>query len=80
MSQDGKTKIYYLPRWIKNRPIKFLENHTLPDAVGIIEKYLIIQNMTYFSGNQVRSAKAMGISEGTLRYKLKKYKLSRKCF
>ncbi|MFO7889548.1 MAG: hypothetical protein R6V04_04340 [bacterium] len=56
MSQEGKTKTYYLLRRIKNRPIKFLEDHTLPDAVGIVEKYLIIQYMTRFSGNQVRSA------------------------
>lgn len=80
MSQDGKTKTYYLPWRIKNQPIKFLEDHTLPEAVGIVEKYLIIQYMTRFSGNQVRTARAMGISEGTLRYKLKKYNISRVSF
>lgn len=80
MSQDGKTKIYYLPRNINNHSLTFLENYTLPDAMGIVEKYLIIQNMTNFSGHQVQAAEAMGISEGTLRYKLKKYKISRKAF
>lgn len=80
MSPEGKLDTSYLPFEVKKHPLEFLENHTLPYALGIVEKYLITKKLTRFAGNQTKTSEALGISEGTLRYKMRRYGLLRKSF
>lgn len=80
MSPEDELDTSYLPFEVKKNPLAFLEKYNLPDAVGVVEKYLIAKKMERFSGHQSRAAKSLGISEGTLRYKMRKYGFSRKLF
>lgn len=41
-----------------------------------MEKELIVQALVQYSGNQTEAAKHLGISRDTIRYRIKKYKLS----
>ena len=43
-----------------------------------IEKQLISKTLKYFSGNQIKSSKLLGINRNTLRSKIQKYKISHK--
>ena len=46
--------------------------------ISQIEKQLILKTLKYYSGNQMRSSKLLGINRNTLRSKIKKYKISTK--
>ena len=46
--------------------------------ISQIEKQLISKTLKYYSGNQIRSSKLLGINRNTLRSKIKKYKISTK--
>lgn len=80
MSPDGQLSVEYLPFEIKKHPFEFLGESDLPDAVGEVEKYLIKKSLRRFAGNQSKAAKILNVSEAALRYKMKKYGLSRKSF
>jgi two-component system nitrogen regulation response regulator GlnG len=41
-----------------------------------IEKQLIIKTLKYYSGNQIKSSKLLGINRNTLRSKIQKYKIT----
>ena len=51
---------------------------TLPEQVETFEKKMIIEALHESNNNQSKAAKALGISEGNLRYKLEKLGLKRK--
>ena len=46
--------------------------------ISQIEKQLLLKTLKYFSGNQIKSSKLLGINRNTLRSKIKKYKISTK--
>ena len=46
--------------------------------ISEIEKQLISKTLKYFSGNQIRSSKLLGINRNTLRSKIQKYKITTK--
>jgi len=80
MSPEGELSIEYLPFEVKRHPFEFLEDRDLPEAVGEVEKYLIKKSLRKFAGNQTKAARVLRVSEAALRYKMKKYGLSRKAF
>jgi len=80
MSSGGVLSVEYLPFEIKKHPFEFLEDRELPEAVGEVEKYLIMKALHRFAGNQSKAARALNVSEAALRYKMKKYGLERKAF
>lgn len=72
-----------LPLGIKNLKSeehikKLSEILTLPDQVETFEKKMIIEALHESNNNQSKAAKALGISEGNLRYKLEKLGLKKK--
>ncbi len=48
---------------------------TLPEAVTRLEKRMILRALDESGGIQLRAARALGISERNLRYKMEKYKI-----
>jgi len=48
---------------------------TLPEAVSSLEKQMILRALEESSGVQLHAAKALGISERNLRYKMEKYNI-----
>ncbi len=46
--------------------------------ISEIEKQLISKTLKYYSGNQIRSSKLLGINRNTLRSKIQKYKITNK--
>ena len=72
-----------LPLGIKNRKSekqlqKPSDTLTLPEQVETFEKKMIIEALHESNNNQSKAAKALGISEGNLRYKLEKWSLKKK--
>lgn len=63
----------FLPFYVKKHPFDFISDKDLPTAVEELEKYLINKALIRYEGNQTKAARLLNISEGTLRYKLKKY-------
>lgn len=80
MSPECELDTAYLPFEVKKHPLEFMVGYNLPDAVDEVEKYLITKTMKKYAGNQTYASKALKISEGTLRYKMKKYNFDRKSF
>ncbi|MFO7891243.1 MAG: sigma 54-interacting transcriptional regulator [bacterium] len=80
MSPEGELDTAYLPFEVKKHPLEFMVGYNLPDAVDEVEKYLITKTLKRYAGHQTYAAKALNISEGTLRYKMKKYNFDRKAF
>ena len=80
MSPESQLSVEYLPFEIKKHPFDFLENRNLSEAVTEVEMYLIRRALQRFSGNQTRAAHALNVSEAALRYKMKKYGLSKTMF
>ncbi len=80
MSPEGKLSIEYLPFEIKKHPFEFLADHDLPEAVSELEKWFIKKSLRRFAGNQTKAARVLNVSEAALRYKMKKYGLTRKTF
>lgn len=77
MSPDGELSTEYLPFEIKKHPLEYIKNYKLKDAVAEVEKFLIRKNLSRFSGNQSKAAKAIGISEAAFRYKMKKFGITK---
>jgi DNA-binding NtrC family response regulator len=80
MSPEGQLSMQYLPFEYKKHPFEFLEGRELPDAMMEVERYLIKKALRRFAGNQTKASHALNVSEAALRYKMKKYDLSRKTF
>ena len=80
MSPEGELSIEYLPFEVKKHPFEFLKDRDLPAAVSEVEKYIIKKSLQKFAGNQTKAARALNVSEAALRYKMKKYGLTRKAF
>lgn len=80
MSPEGELSVEYLPFEVKRHPYKGLEGRDLPDAISEVERYLINQCLRKSAGNQTKAARALNISEAALRYKMKKYGLSKKLY
>lgn len=59
-------------------PLRGLVGKSLPDAIAIVEKYLLKKALGRFEGNQTKAAEFLQISEASLRYKLKKYEICNK--
>ena len=59
-----------------------LENETeiqlFEKFISEVEKQLISKTLRYYSGNQIKSSKLLGINRNTLRTKIKKYKITAK--
>ena len=59
-----------------------LENETeiqlFEKFISEVEKQLISKTLKYYSGNQIKSSKLLGINRNTLRSKIQKYKISTK--
>jgi DNA-binding NtrC family response regulator len=80
MSPPGQLQTQYLPFEMKRHPFDELTEMDLPEAVEMVERYLISRALKRYAGNQVRAAESLAISEAALRYKMKKYGLTRKAF
>lgn len=80
MSPEGRLSIEYLPFEIKKHPFEFLEGRDLPDAVHEVERYLIRKSLRRFAGNQTKAARSLNVSEAALRYKMKRYGMSKKAY
>lgn len=52
------------------------DNLDLRKSVEVLERQKILKAMKIFSGNQMRMAKALGISRGSLQYKMRQFGLS----
>lgn len=59
-------------------PFKSLVGKSLSEAISQVENYLMKVALGKFEGNQTKAARYLKISEASLRYKLKKYKISNK--
>ena len=64
-----------LPAGLRDLPKENLKAKTLPEKVDAFEKSLIIEALEKSRGNQSQAARALGISERNLRYKLIKFGL-----
>ena len=80
MSPPGQLSVQYLPFEMKRHPFDDLADMDLPEAVKRVEKYLIGRALKRYAGNQSRAADSLAISEAALRYKMKKYGMTRKAF
>jgi DNA-binding NtrC family response regulator len=80
MSPEGTLSVEYLPFEVKRHPFESLVGKELPDALSEVEGYLIKRALHRFAGNQTKAAHALNVSEAALRYKMKKYGLTRKAF
>ena len=80
MSPEGTLSVEYLPFEVKHHPFENLVGKELPDAISEVEGYLIKRALARFAGNQTKAAHALNVSEAALRYKMKKYGLTRKAF
>jgi len=77
MSPDGELSTEFLPFEIKRHPLDFLEVKNLKGVITEVETFLIKKALGKFAGNQVKAAKLLGIPEATLRFKMKKYAISK---
>jgi len=80
MSQNGELSSRYLPFEIKRHPLDFMEVKNLNRVISDVEIYLIRKALGKFAGNQVKAARLLGIPEATLRFKIKKYAISKEAF
>jgi len=80
MSPEGTLSVEFLPFEFKHHPYENLVGKELPDAISEVEGYLIKRALSRFAGNQTKAAHALNVSEAALRYKMKKYGLTRKAF
>ncbi|MBN2105548.1 sigma-54-dependent Fis family transcriptional regulator [bacterium] len=80
MSPEGSLSVEFLPFEVKHHPYENLVGKELPDAISEVEGYLIKRALSRFAGNQTKAAHALNVSEAALRYKMKKYGLTRKAF
>ena len=49
----------------------------MPEAVGRLEREMILRSLAAAKGSQSEAARRLGISERVLRYKMKKYRIVR---
>lgn len=77
-SENGESIPEALPFLKDSDPFKALIGKPLPDAISQVEKYLMKVALGKFEGNQTKAAQYLKISEASLRYKLKKYKITNK--
>ena len=77
MSPGGELSTSYMPFEIKRHPLDSLEVRDLTGVISEVETYLIRKALSKFAGNQVKAAKLLGIPEATLRFKMKKYAISK---
>ncbi|MFQ5707165.1 MAG: sigma 54-interacting transcriptional regulator [bacterium] len=77
MSPEGELSPEFLPFEIKRHPLDFLEVKNLKGVISEVETYLIKKALGKFAGNQVKAARLLGIPEATLRFKMKKYSISK---
>ncbi|KAA3656119.1 MAG: sigma-54-dependent Fis family transcriptional regulator [Calditrichaeota bacterium] len=77
-AEDGRVNPAILPFLDRDDPLKMFVEKPLPDAVQIVENYLIKKALGRFEGNQTKAAQHLQISEASLRYKLKKYEIANK--
>ena len=80
MSPEEELDTNYLPFQVTKHPLEYMTEYNLSDAVDEVEKFLITKTMKRYAGNQTDAARVLKISEGTLRYKMKKYGFNRKSF
>ncbi len=80
MSSNGELASQYLPFEIKRHPLDFMEIKNLNSVISDVEVFLIKKALGKFAGNQVKAAKLLGIPEATLRFKIRKYAISREAY
>ena len=80
LSPEGRLYAEYLPFEVRKHPFAVLEDKELPTAIAEVERYLIHKALQRFTGNQTKAAHLLNVSEAALRYKMKKYGLSKKAF
>jgi len=80
LSPEGRLYAEYLPFEVRKHPFAVLEDKELPAAIAEVERYLIHKALQRFTGNQTKAAHLLNVSEAALRYKMKKYSLSKKAF
>ena len=80
LSPEGRLYAEYLPFEVRQHPFAVLEDKELPAALSEVERYLIHKALQRFAGNQTRAAHHLNISEAALRYKMRKYGLSKTAF
>lgn len=77
-AENGLVKPTVLPFLDNKDPLKLFAEKSLPEAVQIVENYLLKKALGRFEGNQTKAAQHLQISEASLRYKLKKYVIDNK--
>jgi DNA-binding NtrC family response regulator len=74
-TRRGDSLVEGLPCATQEESLRKLVGKPLGEATALVESYLINQALAQFGGNQTKAAQHLRISEASLRYKLKKYKL-----
>ena len=74
-TRHGDSLVESLPCSTQDESLRKLVGKPLGEATALVESYLINQALAQFGGNQTKAARHLRISEASLRYKLKKYKL-----
>ncbi len=77
-AEQGKIVPGILPFLQETEPLRHLQGKSLPEAIAMVEDYLLRKALGRFEGNQTRAAQFLKISEASLRYKLKKYNILNK--
>ncbi len=77
-AEQGRVNPEVLPFLNHRDPLKMFAEKSLPEAVQIVENYLLKKALSRFEGNQTKAAQHLQISEASLRYKLKKYVIDNK--
>ncbi len=76
MSRGAMITLDDLPQTIQHKEPEITAQHpvaSLPERIKKLEKELIFDALQKFNNNQSKAAASLGISERTLRYKLKKW-------
>ena len=77
-AEQGIVNPEVLPFLNHRDPLKMFCEKSLPEAVQIVENYLLKKALSRFDGHQTKAAQHLQISEASLRYKLKKYLIDNK--
>jgi len=66
-----------LPFEVPADPMAFLEELEYREAIKAVDEYLVRQALKRFAGNQSRAARHLGMTEGNIRLKMKKYAIAK---
>ena len=80
--EDGVLDVHHLPAWMRNEggEAEAIPAGSLQEAVAALEKRMLVDALEACSGNMVKAAAQLGISERIMGLRMKKYGLAYKAF